>query len=446
LDACRSATRLAVFALLFAATDARAWRARVYDRYLKVPFVATVEAENATLATRITDKYASNGAGVILRENGPDLHLTVELGEGYYSLWLYGRVPDAKWDDWSIPAYVEMTTVAPDNQTEQCRMRIAYLPIHQNVAQFYVRAYTAGVYDLTIRLGKGSRVALLADFVEIHDEMPDCERRVVKVARTLTSDDELVRIRANTTDNNKRSRTKLPPVAKDLRKFADNLLTSLPSVNSTPGNQYRQQMLLLADSVKCYRERVDVPRGREAVVRLAILADRLPTLDARVQDANGLTGRLAFSRFGRLSGKITDAQDLATAYDALFDLIPTHLDLAEIVGQHIPWVRTPEDLIAFLDYTILQHGLVACWRFQYQGMQTGWEQRVMTLIRTMGVNDMSQKWVDRFMTDSFTDLSHNGGWPDYLVNGLNRDGCNMVGGTEYTKAVPVGVVLIAKWL
>lgn len=186
--------------------------------------------------------------------------------------------------------------------------------------------------------------------------------------------------------------------------------------------------------------------ARCAALCLAVLADRAASLDPRAQDMIHNFGYWSFTRFARHNGSGVDYTALAGAYDALFEAIKDDAELARVVGTGIPWVRTPRDLTAFFDYTILQQGLVRHFRFMRQGMQTGWEQATLALVLALGHNDVSQRWMDRFMREEFADLTGNAGWADHLACGYNRDGCNSVGGTEYTKASATGIVMIARTL
>src|SRR5690606_29736022 len=48
------------------------------------------------------------------------------------------------------------------------------------------------------------------------------------------------------------------------------------------------------------------------------------------------------------------------AYDRLFPLIKDNPLLAEAIGQVIPWVKSPQDVIELIDVKLVQHFYDAC--------------------------------------------------------------------------------------
>jgi len=183
--------------------------------------------------------------------------------------------------------------------------------------------------------------------------------------------------------------------------------------------------------------------AREGPQIHAALAERHPTLSLNVQDMFRTFGLAYYERFGQCSGNPLPPLRLARVYDRLFDVIAKDRELARATGEHIPCVRKPKELRAFFDRNILQYGINLCFRFSHLHQQFGWERRMANLLCLFGPNEISQKFMDRFFRQCFADLTGDGGYQDYLINGTNRDGANYIGSSGYTLGVPANLAEIS---
>ena len=62
---------------------------------------------------------------------------------------------------------------------------------------------------------------------------------------------------------------------------------------------------------------------------------------------------------------------LAKAYDQLFDFIQDNHEFAEYVGSKVAWVKTPKDVVRFLDTNLLQAGYESLYGTRFAGAATG---------------------------------------------------------------------------
>jgi len=181
-----------------------------------------------------------------------------------------------------------------------------------------------------------------------------------------------------------------------------------------------------------YERYADPTSAREAALLLVALAERFPTFDLRVQSTANNFGFGNYERWSQSTGNPIPPVALARIYDRIFDAVKDDRILAAAVGRVLPYVKTPVDLRAFLDRNVLQYALLAHHRFTYRTMQMGWEGRMCELLLALGPWGVGQKWMDHFMRHCYADLTGDGGYADYVLNGFHRDGSNYNGGTLYT--------------
>ncbi len=134
---------------------------------------------------------------------------------------------------------------------------------------------------------------------------------------------------------------------------------------------FKQRMMALRDRAVELAERWYRDGDRQAAFRAAVLlahwADHFPSLDYTVQSTmqttwgtypfNTFSGRSA-GEFGKLdySGWAGDNNlPLVHAYDKLFNFIRDNELLAQALGQDIPGIRTPADVVELIDVKLLQH-------------------------------------------------------------------------------------------
>lgn len=446
---------LALALLAMLSSRALAWRARVLDAYQRVPLVKTLSAEDlAGAKPAVTpDKFAIGGKAVRLANDGVTLSFSETLAPGVHGLWLYARVPDsAVMGPWA-PLYLEMTVDKPGGERVTSRQRVAYQPMYQCVTRLFFIAREKGSYRVQLKVGGASETALLLDFIEIRNELGRCVRQPLKRARHLVDDAGLARIRAwhreGKNPKPRRSKPKFPRRLPDaagppeMAAFLEQVREALPPMNQSNANIRALVELAEAASLD-YLRTGNLDRGREAALVLAHLADRYPTLCRRVQDERYIFGRTSYERFGQGNGHAIPPAVLSRVYDRVFDVVRDDAELARVVGSIDPRVKRPLDFRAMLDCNVVQYELALYFRFTRQGMQLSWERGITDVLLVLGPSQVGQQWMDRFLhIQSYADLTGDGAYMDYLVNGINRDAVNYNGGAGYELAVPVNLVLNA---
>lgn len=194
--------------------------------------------------------------------------------------------------------------------------------------------------------------------------------------------------------------------------------------------------------------------GLEAAAIMTAFAYHYPALDYRSQ-ASWLSN---FSRFhftshigggmvisGQLQGHAV--RDYVKAYDQIFDFILANREsFTQFVATRVPAVRTPDDLIAFLDTNILQRTADAIIRGDAQGDSLKMSLAMALTILSQGVNDISQKWVDVLMTNIPMGLSEPGSLEDLAYGDLGRDGLVSKGSGGYSKGSIMSLLEVAMLL
>lgn len=117
-----------------------------------------------------------------------------------------------------------------------------------------------------------------------------------------------------------------------------------------------------ARGVTEFLDRGNMDAALDTSLLLARVAYDLPTYSTSHSLSNVLTppdafyGRLIAHQQRRRHCQFYEWTALAQTYDRIFPFIQGNQELAAAVGRHIPWVKTPEDVIALLDTYILQYG------------------------------------------------------------------------------------------
>lgn len=131
----------------------------------------------------------------------------------------------------------------------------------------------------------------------------------------------------------------------------------------------RQQLVELAEQ---YQRSGDPRAAFRSAVLLAAYADRFPCLDYTVHSTMQITwGTYPFNTFaGRVAGEFGKLDysgwegpnnlPVVIAYDKIFPFIADNQLLADAVGQFVPGVKTPQDVIALIDVKFLQHFFDVC--------------------------------------------------------------------------------------
>jgi hypothetical protein len=187
-------------------------------------------------------------------------------------------------------------------------------------------------------------------------------------------------------------------------------------------------------------------------------ADWYPALDwsAQVVDpaspGNALSRHFRFTftagRFGKIqySGwEIGYPDGFARLYDALYPFIVENAEeLAEMARVRVPWVRTREDLIAFLDTRLLQYSGDCVHRNMLRCAQGGSELMMLPCIAAQGPNAAGERMARWLYTMTYWDMTNDGGIQDQAVSGRLRDGSNSIGSVSYTESSGTALVAAAE--
>ncbi len=203
----------------------------------------------------------------------------------------------------------------------------------------------------------------------------------------------------------------------------------------------RSRIERLADQ---YYETGDPRTAFDAAVMLAHFADAFPSLDYTVQSTmlatwgthpfNCFRGNHA-GEFGKLdysgwAGK--DNMPLVMSYDKLFPFIKDNAALAEAVGQTIPWVKTPQDLVELLDVKLVQHFFDVSERGEIRFSSLRCEPAIALV---QGDNEAGREMLRRITHQSdyqFASLL------DTLTCKRSRDSTSFIGSMYYAKGPSLG--------
>lgn len=482
---------LVIAAVTFLARPVTAWWDTFIATARPVPLVKEIEAESCTGATAVADEQSNGGRGgkaVLLSPDGPGLTTEVEVAPGVYEVFVIARNPEGKTGLDLISLEVKEHA---SGQTRSWSMICAYREAYFAVGQLYFPAYAGGKYTLTVKLPTKLQqkpsdpfftdlldeatlalkdvtlIPLLVDRLEVRDALGNCARRAGKTKRMLTSDEELAKLRADTTAeiNDKGVRLnlgrgnsvilkkdKMPDwwatgrSAGDRQARNDELWAQVPdwnehifNVDRTPWASIigRNDFGLIRDASVAYEQTGHAEFGWDGVVTLCSLAEKFPALDYFAQAAmkgSNLRGDPPFY-FTMPAGKNVyrgwsggAVEGLVRSYDRLFDFIKGNQALATYIGTKIPWVKTPQDVVKLIDVNLLQHGLEASRR----DVISGGDSAKVLIPLVQGVNDISRDMLDRgIFTKIAMDMTFRGGIDDQAVCGYSRDGVHYIGSIGY---------------
>jgi len=176
--------------------------------------------------------------------------------------------------------------------------------------------------------------------------------------------------------------------------------------------------------------------GWEAVCAMLVYCDLYPDIDYESQRF-ALTGsQLAMNPFGkfRYSGHAIGIQGMVETYDHLFPLIKDNQELADLMHTRIPWIKTPQDVVAFMDTNLLQHVRDCVSRLVIRAGDGDSEKLVGIAALVQGPGKSADWMWDLLFTRVHFRMQNRGGLQDQFISSYTRDGCNYIGSVEYTKA------------
>lgn len=123
--------------------------------------------------------------------------------------------------------------------------------------------------------------------------------------------------------------------------------------------------------------------------------------------------------------------NLARTYDMLFDFIKDNQELATAVGRFVPWIKTPDDVRAYLDQRLLQFAMR---ELETNRMGTSHATASMAiLIATIAQDrEATRPLMEYLFTSTWDYPLPLSGVQDYMVTGTTRDGTTTIGSYSYT--------------
>lgn len=203
----------------------------------------------------------------------------------------------------------------------------------------------------------------------------------------------------------------------------------------------RDRIIKLADQ---YYETGDPRAAFDGAVLLAHYADAFPSMDYTVQSTMLVTwGTYPFNCFaGNHAGEFgkldysgwagPDHIPVVQAYDKLFPFIKDNPLLAEGVGQAIPWVRKPQDVVELIDVKFLQHFYDVVERGEIRFGSTRCEPAVALV---QGDNEAGREMLRRIVHCSDFEFA---ALLDTFICKRSRDSTSFIGSMFYAKGPSLG--------
>ncbi len=199
-----------------------------------------------------------------------------------------------------------------------------------------------------------------------------------------------------------------------------------------------------------YVLRGDMDYTRDGALQLVHLAYTLPTFAPSHKLFNITTHpkdyywrNLAHQHRGRHYQTI-EWPHLARTYDWLFPFIKDNRELAEAVGRRIPWVKSPQDVVALLDTYLLQYGAqqMAYFQYYYNHEHAG---RLAELVAIQGDPEITKPWIEIIFSRTWEYPLPYAGAQDFMYLAAVRDGTTTIGSFSYALNGSV-IAAVANWL
>ncbi len=204
-------------------------------------------------------------------------------------------------------------------------------------------------------------------------------------------------------------------------------------------SRIREYYSLATSSVDRWRQTGDPNAARDAAMALARYAYAFPTIDT----ANFLQAAVRdpgpYGREYRCRRRETVAfylphypmyvNPIMYKYDTLFESIRSDQGLADSIGRYLPWVKTPQDVIALIDTYFVQTVAKRIMRYHYytDPMDLG------NLAVVAGAGEVTRPWMDWLFSRTFVYPLPPAGIQDLMITGCDRDGCEFIGSTYYAQ-------------
>lgn len=191
--------------------------------------------------------------------------------------------------------------------------------------------------------------------------------------------------------------------------------------------------------------------ARDAAMMLIRLAYAWPALQLNYQDLGQVAANPELdygidTRSPWKAGKIyyhgwsgPQWQQLMQSYDKLYDFIDGNQELADAVHRHLPWIKTPDDVVAFLDTYLIRAGVK-----DFKERRIAGDPSVITsaaLVLGKGKDaealmDLSQSVAEEYPITA--------PWLDLLGSAFNRDGTHYIGSWGYARGGAYTLLSLAR--
>ena len=472
---------LCMVTVFWLAAPAAAWWDTQVRAQTAEPLVRAFDAVGCDGAKHPTDDpQASGGRGgkVALVRPGESLRLRADLKPSVYCVWLVARgrtadvrAPEQRDQAVELPGgkvtlrcprpivYATLAVTCPDGTKRRWFLPVAYRTDYAVVAKLYFPVHAGGKYGIAVGLDRRSRIGLLVDRIELRDVLGHCPRLAAKTRRMLTSDAELAQIRQDSGGssggrgrtwrlNGHTLRWVFTPGKRSearRRQRADEIWQAVPDwnlVTADPAHRTWNDLIgrdrggLAAQLAGIYERTGDDEAAWDAAVTLCAVAEKYPGLDHYYQECgrySQLGGgdplrwntRLGKHVYSGWAGR--DLIGLARTYDQVFDFVKASRELAAYLHTRIDWIRTPADVVKFLDTHVLQHG----WDCVHRRIIRS-DEAYAFLPLVQGVNDVSRRMLEKGLFGKVhTNMTDAGGIDDQAFTSYSRGGVHYIGSTLY---------------
>lgn len=187
-----------------------------------------------------------------------------------------------------------------------------------------------------------------------------------------------------------------------------------------------------------WRENGDSEAARDGAVALARYAYLFPSIESATYLCHASRDPGAYGRYLYNRRRETAAMWLRHYstyletnqwYDRLFDYIQGNEELAASIGRFIPWVKQSSDVIKLIDMYLVQTTAKRVLRYHYH---TG-PMAAMELAAILGLNEVTQPWIDWTFARSFVYPLPPAGIADLMISGCDRSGTEYIGSVYYAQ-------------
>jgi len=191
-------------------------------------------------------------------------------------------------------------------------------------------------------------------------------------------------------------------------------------------------------AVKAYHETGNLEAARDAAILLARYAYDFPAMDSGRAMSSIMVQPGAYGRDLRcrqreqmacwMSFYANDIH-LVEHYDKLFDFIQNNEDLAQSVGRFIPWVKTPQNLVALFDTYLVQNEVKHVMRHHYYT----YPDKSMCAATVLGDTSLTDPWMEWQFSSTWSYPLPPCGLQDIMVSNMDRNGVQNIGSFFYAQ-------------